>query len=164
MLPSVLVEVVRSPRRRKTIDLRRAKEGSLRVSMPVRMSAVEEREHIANLLARWQRKTNRPGFDLEARARSVAAAHHLGSPTSVRWVDNQNSRWASCTPSTGEIRISSRLADFPLWVLDYVIVHELAHLWVPGHPKAFWDLVDRYPKAERARGFLIAKGYEESDD
>lgn len=63
-------------------------------------------------------------------------------------------RWGSCTPSTGAIRLSTRLAAFPDWVVDYVIVHELAHLLEPGHDKRFWAWVDRYPKAERAKGYL----------
>jgi len=58
------------------------------------------------------------------------------------------------------IRISNRLAAEPGWVLDYVIVHELAHLLVPGHGPEFRALVDRYPRAERARGFLMARGLE----
>jgi predicted metal-dependent hydrolase len=41
-------------------------------------------------------------------------------------------------------------------VLDYVIVHELAHLEVAGHNDRFWQLVNRYPLTERARGYLIA--------
>ena len=59
--------------------------------------------------------------------------------------------------------MSDRLAGFPGWVLDYVIVHELAHLRVAGHGPAFWQLVNRYPMTERARGFLIAKGLEDAD-
>ena len=55
------------------------------------------------------------------------------------------------------MRLSTRLARFPTWVRDYVIVHELAHLVHAGHTPAFWRLVDRYPMAERARGYLIAK-------
>ncbi|MDQ1443333.1 MAG: hypothetical protein QOG97_3561, partial [Acidimicrobiaceae bacterium] len=39
----------------------------------------------------------------------------------------------------------------------------LAHLAVHGHDRAFWDLVARYPKTERARGFLIARGLESDD-
>ncbi len=75
-------------------------------------------------------------------------------PDTVRWVDNQNSRWGSCTPSDRSIRLSTRLQGMPAWVIDYVLVHELAHLIEAGHTPAFWAWVDRYPKAERAKGFL----------
>jgi predicted metal-dependent hydrolase len=52
------------------------------------------------------------------------------------------------------IRLSSRLQALPGWVVDYVLVHELAHLLEPGHGPAFHRLVERYPRAERAEGFL----------
>jgi predicted metal-dependent hydrolase len=56
----------------------------------------------------------------------------------------------------------------PDWVLDYVLLHELAHLVVPSHNSLFWNLVARYPRAERARGFLegvsAAAGLDMSDD
>jgi hypothetical protein len=42
----------------------------------------------------------------------------------------------------------------PEWVVDYVILHELVHLIVASHNAQFWALVGRYPKAERARGYL----------
>ena len=60
--------------------------------------------------------------------------------------------------ATGEILISHRLTDVPPWVLDYVIVHELAHLREAGHSAAFDALVARYPLTERARGYLEAFG------
>ncbi len=65
-------------------------------------------------------------------------------------------RWGSCTPEDGTIRVSSRLAAYPSWVLDYVLVHELAHLVVPNHGPDHDAWVDRFPYSERARGFLIA--------
>ncbi len=52
------------------------------------------------------------------------------------------------------IRLSSRLQPMPAWVVDYVLVHELAHLLEPGHGREFHRLVERYPQAERAEGFL----------
>jgi hypothetical protein len=85
----------------------------------------------------------------------------LPQATTIEWVGNQDSRWGSCSTGTGTVRISDRVAAFPPWVVDYVIVHELAHLVEANHSAAFWKLVARYPKAERARGFLIAKGLEE---
>ena len=73
----------------------------------------------------------------------------------MRWVDNQTSRWGSCTPGDRTIRLSSRLQGMPAWVVDYVLVHELAHLLEPGHDATFWAWVDRYPQAERAKGYLL---------
>ncbi len=89
--------------------------------------------------------------------RSCLGNTWVGSPkpTSVRWVTNQGSRWGSCTPVDGTIRLSDRLATMPGWVVDYVLVHELAHLIEIGHGPRFYRLVDAYPKAERARGYLL---------
>lgn len=78
----------------------------------------------------------------------------MAAPSSVRWVDNQERRWASCTPHSRTIRLSRRLESMPRWVQDYVIVHELAHLLDQSHGPQFWAWVDRYPRAERAKGYL----------
>jgi predicted metal-dependent hydrolase len=75
-------------------------------------------------------------------------------PASVRWVDNQRSRWGSCTPADRTIRLSRRLQEMPDWVVDYVLVHELAHLIEPGHGPRFWAWVDRYPHCDRAKAWL----------
>jgi len=82
----------------------------------------------------------------------------------IRYVTNQQRRFGSCTPATGAIRISHRVAAFPAWVRDYVILHELAHLIEANHGRQFWRLVARYPKTERARGYLMALGLEAEGD
>lgn len=153
------VEVFRSPRRRKTVQAREV-GGVLHLSIPANMSKAEEEHWIAEMLRRMQRKTATDLIDLGARARLLAGRYGLKEPVSIRWVDNQEWRWGSCTPAEGSIRISSKLAREPQWVIDYVLVHELAHLSEGGHGARFWSLVERYPLTERARGFLIARGLE----
>jgi hypothetical protein len=153
------VEVVRSARRRKTVQARKV-GGVLRVSIPATMTVAEEQRHVSEMVRRMQRRDESAVVDLATRAAALSQAHGLPRPASIRWVDNQEWRWGSCTPVDGTIRLSTRLATEPAWVVDYVIVHELAHLVVPGHSQQFWALVQRYPRAERARGFLMARGLE----
>jgi predicted metal-dependent hydrolase len=127
------------------------------------MSAADEAHWVAEWTRRFQRKLSTDRIDLAERAATLAARHDLPRPASIRWVDDMRTRWGSCTPSTGAIRLSSALAPFPDWVVDYVIVHELAHLRVAGHTAEFWRLVARYPRAERARGYLMAKSNDTED-
>lgn len=151
------VEVVRSARRRKTVQARQV-GGVLRISIPASMTAADEQRWVAEMVRRMERQTAARRIDLAARAEALAARYGLRRPDHIRWVDNQEWRWGSCTPSDRTIRISSRLVGEPGWVLDYVIIHELAHLSVARHDARFWGLVGRYPRAERARGFLMARG------
>lgn len=156
------VEVIRSTRRRKTISAVE-RNGVVRLSIPHTLSKAEE-EHWADVMVkRLERKRDASRIDVGRRARRLADRYDLPHPASIRWATNQNSLWGSCTPVDGTIRISARLAVYPRWVLDYVIVHELAHLRYRSHGPRFHALVDRYPLAERARGFLIAKGLESDD-
>ena len=53
------------------------------------------------------------------------------------------SRWGSCQPSTGRICINVALALYPPECLEYVVVHELCHLLVPGHGPEFHAIMDR---------------------
>jgi predicted metal-dependent hydrolase len=155
------VEVVRSARRRKTVQAR-ILDRRIQVLVPATLSRAEEERHVAALVARLQARHVRRD-DLAARADRLATRYRLPRARSVRWSDRQQRRWGSCSVSTGDIRISTLLADAPTWVLDYVLVHELAHLEVPDHSPAFHALVARYPRAERAKGFLLAKGVTEDD-
>ena len=153
------VEIVRSARRRRTISAEE-RDGVVRILMPAGMTAEEEAHWVAEMLvrlARRQRKEQRSDADLVARAATLARRYRLPEPASIRWAENQRSRWGSCTVDDRTIRLSTALVDLPTWVLDYVIVHELAHLIEAGHSPRFWEIVNRYPRAERARGFLMAK-------
>ena len=152
-------EVIRSPKRRKTVQARLV-EGVVQVTIPARMTKAEEEKWVSEMVGRFQRKQATAPIDLASRAEILAVRHGLEQPDSIRWVDNQEWRWGSCTPADRSIRLSTRLAGFPAWVIDYVLVHELAHLTVTGHGRDFWALVNRYPRTERARGFLIAVGLE----
>jgi predicted metal-dependent hydrolase len=156
------VQVTRSTKRRKTVQAREV-GGVIHISIPATMSKAEEEKWVAEMLRRMERRSQSLSIDLPSRAETLATRHGLSRPRSIRWVDNQEWRWGSCTPGDGAIRISSRLAREPAWVLDYVIVHELAHLSEPNHSPSFWKLVNRFPKAERARGFLMARGMEAED-
>jgi predicted metal-dependent hydrolase len=156
------VEVVRSARRRKTVQAS-VVEGRIRLLIPARMSAAEERHWVQVMRARLEKQLRPPAVDLTARAATLASRYRLPEPASIRWVDNQEHRWGSCTPADRTIRISSRMEGYPLWVLDAVIVHELAHLVEANHSPAFHDLANRYPRQERATGFLIAKGLADPD-
>src|SRR3954463_9119974 len=153
------VEVRRSKRRRRTVSAYR--DGyRVVVMIPASLSRKEEAEWVETMLARLERseKRRKPSdSDLQRRATELSDKYlgGLAVPESVRWVDNQRSRWGSCTPGDRTIRLSTRLQGMPGWVIDYVLVHELAHLLESGHDAKFWAWVDRYPQAERAKGYLI---------
>ena len=160
------VEVVRSPRRRKTITAER-RGNRLVVRLPAGLTRSEERSWVERMVADVERR------DLENRlnaGRSLErAAHRLNRRffdgrlrwEAIRYVTNQRDRFGSCSPHNGTIRISGRVATMPGFVRDYVVVHELAHLLVADHSPRFWRLANRYPMAERARGYLMAIGMEE---
>jgi predicted metal-dependent hydrolase len=162
-----VVEVRRSQRRRRTVSAYRDGERVV-VLIPDQFSRAEESEWVDRMLARLAAREERAGCsddELLVRARRLIDRYlsehgERAVPASVRWVTNQNGRWGSCTPADRTIRISHRIQDMPDWVIDYVVMHELAHLVVPSHNARFWELVGRYPKAERARGYLegIAAG------
>jgi predicted metal-dependent hydrolase len=153
------VEVRRSKKRRRTVSAYRDGERII-VLIPASLTRKEEAEWVETMVARVQRSEARQIPDSNALMERAAELSELyleqrAKPRSVRWVDNQRSRWGSCTPADRTIRLSSRLQAMPDWVIDYVLVHELAHLIEPGHDAAFWRWVDHYPQAERAKGYLL---------
>jgi predicted metal-dependent hydrolase len=166
------VEVRRSARRRRTLTVFR-EQGRLVALVPARLSAAQERTLLPPLVERFLKREAARVLphaedDLARRARSLYQeflADRAGTPLppfQVRWVDNQLRRWGSCSTDTGTIRLSSRLRTMPAWVSDYVLLHELAHLFVPSHSAQFHLLLAGYPAADRARAFL--QGYQHAVD
>jgi predicted metal-dependent hydrolase len=157
------VEVRRSTRRRRTVSAQR--EGDrIVVSIPARFTRAEEARYVAEMVERVlasERKQHPTDTELSERAAELSARYLGGRarPASVRWVDNMVARWGSCTPVDGSIRISRRLSGTPSYVIDYVLLHELVHLLVPGHGPAFWAELAGYERLERARGFLDAMAF-----
>ncbi len=149
------VEVIRSDRRNKTVSARIV-DGVIRVRIPAWMSAEDEARFVNDVVDRIERERRSSAIDLEARARGLADEYGLPHPASVTWSKIQRQRWGSCTIGSGEIRISDRLVDVPPWVLDSVLIHELAHLVVADHGPDFEAIVERYPLQERATGYLMA--------
>lgn len=154
-----MIEVVRSKRRKRSVGARLV-GNTITVTVPSWMSTAETDRSVADMVRRFERKRTTENIDLAGRARRLARQYELPEPDSIVWVSNMAMRWGSCTAATRSIRLSDRMAGFPEWVIEFVIVHELAHLVVPGHGPQFDALVSRYPKTERAIGYLIAKSHD----
>lgn len=154
------VRVTESARRKKTVSAKVA-GGVLDVRIPAGMAIDVRDQHIRDLASRLERRRASKEIDLTERAAVLAKRYDLPLPTSIEWSGRQNTRWGSCTPANGSVRISDRLSGMPHWVVDYVIVHELAHMVHFNHDADFHALVARFPRAERAEGFLeaVSLGY-----
>jgi hypothetical protein len=131
------------------------------VQIPSRLRGNERQAFVDELVERLlEQRPESIGTDasLEERAKVLAEKYNDGFQASaVRWVNNQLSRWASCSPATKEIRVSSRLRQCPDWVIDAVLVHELAHLQEIDHSPAFYEIANRYPRQDESGHFL--EGY-----
>ncbi len=162
------IKVIRSPDRKKTIQAKLVGE-TIVIYLPCGMHREEERKIIERMKKkienkRLKRNINKDDY-LIKRFTEFNNRYFQGAlrVNSIEFVTNQEYRRGSCTPSNGTIRLSHKLLDMPKWVLDYVLMHEMSHLLHPDHSKAFWEKVSEYKYAERARGFLIAKGMEKDE-
>jgi predicted metal-dependent hydrolase len=156
------VEVRISKRRKKTSEARWV-GGRIVVSLPAHLNGESRQKTIDWLVERLlTRQRLQSGLDddgLLARAIELSDRYLVGArPQSVRWVTNQTARWGSCSYYSGQIRLSHRLRVVPGWVLDSVLVHEVAHLTHPDHSRAFHKLAGAYPRHEEAGVFLAGYG------
>lgn len=151
------VEVRASAKRKKT-GAAHWSGSRIVVQIPARLKGKERARFVDELVERLltQRPQNAAGdASLEERARVLGELYVNGvEAASVRWVSNQRRRWASCSPASREIRVSHRLRQCPEWVIDAVLVHELAHLIEADHSPAFYELANRHPRQGDCEMFL----------
>ena len=156
------VEVRISKRRKKTSEAKWV-GGRIVVSLPAHLN-LESRQKtidwlVERLLTRHRLQSGLDDAGLLARAIGLSDRYLVGArPESVRWVTNQTTRWGSCSHYSGHIRVSHRLQVVPEWVLDSVLVHEVAHLTHPDHSRAFHKLAGAYPRHKEAGVFLAGYG------
>lgn len=106
-----------------------------------------EPAHLRELMRRWYR----------ARAMELLA-HRIGEALELPWLKGEptwrlrrmRSQWGSCT-ATGEVTLNTHLAKAPLELVDYVVLHEFAHLKHHDHGHGFERLMDRHMPDWRAR-------------
>jgi len=153
------IRVIKSWRRRRTACAQ-LKNGFLEIRLPAWISFTEEQKIVKKFIASFKKKSVpkiASDKDLKKLADELNHQYFQGKlKYSICWSKRQNSIQGSCTTKNKTIRISERLKGIPLWVLKGVIMHELSHLVVADHSKKFWQVANRYPLMERARGYLIA--------
>ncbi|MFZ3454712.1 M48 family metallopeptidase [Arthrobacter sp. 7Tela_A1] len=162
------IEVRRSARRKRTVNAV-FRDGVAVVSIPAHFTRHQEAEWVQRMVDRLETRAAavpapdpaKADSELEQRAADLSARYLGGAarPTSVRWVSNQKSRWGSATPARGTIRLSDTLIGMPSWVVDYVLLHELAHLIEGSHSPKFWRLLDPYPHTETAKAYLSGAAF-----
>ena len=165
------IEVRRSAKRRRTVNAA-FRDGKAVISIPGHFSKAQEVEWVQRMVTRLEQRTAQTQLPaprdrasgLAGRAAELSQRYLGGAaaPVSVRWVSNQNSRWGSATPARGTIRLSDKLQGMPGWVVDYVLLHELAHLLEASHSAAFWRLLAAYPQTETAKAYLQGAAFASS--
>ena len=153
------VRIITSRKRRRTVAAR-LRSGVLELMVPATMPVVE-RQHWAEVMSKRLERSaarRRPTDQrLEERARRLNQRHFDGR---LKWTSigfaQMDHQWGSCSFTEGAIRIARRAAELPDWVIDYLLVHELAHLVQSDHGHDFHELENRYPLTERAKGYLLA--------
>lgn len=159
------IEVVRSVRRRRTVQAQPLDDGRIRLLVPATSSQADVRDYIEKLLPKVQARRARKEATLQqvtsddflsGRTAQLRARYlpECPEPASVRWVSNQKQQWGSATPAQLSIRISDVLQGAPIYALDAVLFHELCHLLEANHSPRFRALEARYPQLEKARAFL----------
>lgn len=165
----ILVTLQRDGRLKKTVRWGRQEDGSLLIRVPKRYPKRKFSRLVADIQTQMgktqKRVKRRTDADLQKRAEELNRNHFDGQVSweAIRWVSNMNTRLGSCTkggPTDGHIRISDKIKDWPTWVIDYIIAHEMAHRIHSNHSKNFWLVLKKaYPLTDKAEGFIEGIGY-----
>ena len=163
------IKIVRSRRRLRTVSGRLVKD-TLLIHVPLILSKERLDKIVSDFKQKFERKIIKDSLDksddLAARAARINEKYFSNKLkiNSIQYVTGQNSRFGCCNYNTADIRISHKVGLMPEWVRDYVVLHEMAHLVEPNHGGAFWEMVNRYKLTERAKGFLMATGFNFEND
>lgn len=162
----LIIEVRRSTKRKKTIEAYRNGEKVI-VSIPARMSQREANQVVDEMVKKILHDESYPTNDqLYSRALLINEKFLDGKaiPVSVEWSSRMSRIWGACTIEDKTIRISDRLRDAPEYALDYLLLHELIHILVPGHGPEFRELLEKYPELARAEGYFEGRTHRPSGD
>ncbi|WP_283170891.1 M48 family metallopeptidase [Curtanaerobium respiraculi] len=162
----------------KSLRIRVAADGHIEASVPQRMARTHVEDFI-RLQAHWireqQERTRRsPLSQAELASKEEIEAWRAVIKSVVpllvaKWgpimgvhvgklaYRNMRSRWGSCQPETGRVCINIRLALYPPECLEYVVVHEMCHLLVPGHGPRFWAAVESFLPSYREAVAKLAR-------
>lgn len=152
------IEIRVSARRRKWVAAHWEGD-TIVVVVPSRTSKRDRAAHAEELAKRLiaDRQKRRPSDEDLMRRATDLSRRYLGGraiPAAVNWSSRQRSRWGSCSSTDRTIRISDLLVEVPSWVVDSVLVHELAHLLHNDHGPEFRAVVAKYPRSAEADAFL----------
>lgn len=117
----------------------RFENGKIFLVISSELSEDKKKAHISTLLSRAIARQRMP--DLEKKIKTLNEQHFQAKLNKI-FFKNLRSRWGSCS-KIGNINISTKLLFAPDDVLEYVCVHELAHLIEFNHSDKFWSLVEK---------------------
>lgn len=146
-------------------------DGTILLRVPPKLAKFEVHRLVDALAGQLQKRSQlaerRTDEELQHRAQEINRKYFSSKIEwrSIRWVGNMEHRLGSCTnggSTDGHIRISDKIKNWPDWVVDYVIAHEMVHRLHANHNAEFWETLTKgYPCAERARGFIQGVGFSE---
>lgn len=130
-------------------------------TLEMRIRPGTDRDERAALLAAWYRERLESSIP-----RLIATWEPFMGVTVKEWrIRKMKTRWGSCNVRKGRIWLNLELAKKPMRCLEYVIVHEMAHLIEPSHNRRFWGILDRHmpdwrPRREELNRFPVKESAE----